>query len=151
MSSIHGVNVGGALLNISDSTNISKVERTNYASKAYAKGRLLILASDSKLYKTLSAIAQGDEFVVDTNIEEVTIDELLEGYEPKSTKLSQTLTAGNTSVTFAVPSSGNHLIDFFTSTGINYSAINTSTSGQITLTFEEQSADVTVYCEIKEV
>lgn len=65
---------------------------------------------------------------------------------------SQTLTAGNTTVTFSqIPTSGNYMIDFFTSSGINYSAINTATAGQVTLTYDAQSADVTVYCRIEEV
>ena len=68
------------------------------------------------------------------------------------TYLSETLTAGNTSVTFTgLPTTGDHVIDFYTSTGINYSAINPAVSGQVTLTFDAQSTDVTVYCEIKEV
>lgn len=65
---------------------------------------------------------------------------------------SQTLTAGDTTVTFSqIPTSGNYMIDFFTSSGINYTAINTATAGQVTLTFDAQSAAVTVYCRIEEV
>ena len=61
------------------------------------------------------------------------------------------LIAGSTSVTFTdMPTSGDYVIDFYTTTGINYTAINT-TSSTVTLTFEEQESDVTVYCEIKEV
>lgn len=64
--------------------------------------------------------------------------------------LTQTLTASSTTVTFTnIPTTGNNLIDFFSSTGINYTAIDTSTAGQITLTFEAQSSDVVVWCEIK--
>lgn len=67
-----------------------------------------------------------------------------------STLLSQTLTAGSTSVTFTgIPTSGNNIINFYTSTGINYTAINTATAGQVTLTYESQSSDVVVQCEIK--
>ena len=72
--------------------------------------------------------------------------------ENKHTVLSQTLSAGSTTVTFtSIPTSGNYIIEFATSAGINYTAIDTSTSGQVTLTFEAQSAAVTVYCDIKEV
>lgn len=68
------------------------------------------------------------------------------------TVLSQTLTSGNTSVTFSnIPTTGNYLADFFTSTGINYIAIDTSTAGQVILTFEVQSVDVIVYCKLEEV
>lgn len=63
-----------------------------------------------------------------------------------------TLSASYTTVTFTgLPTSGDHLIDFYTSTGINFTDINTATAGQVTLTFDAQSAAVTVYCEIKEV
>ena len=66
--------------------------------------------------------------------------------------LSQTLVAGNTSVTFTtIPTTGDNLINFYTSTGINYTAIDTSIAGQVTLTFDSQLADVVVKCEIKEI
>lgn len=69
-----------------------------------------------------------------------------------ATVLSQTLTAGNTSVTFTnLPTTGNNLVDFFTSTGINYTDIDVSTAGQVTLTFDAQIVDVVVYCKIEEV
>lgn len=64
---------------------------------------------------------------------------------------SKVLTAGQTTVTFDVPVYGDYLIDFYTSTGISYTDIDTSISGQVTLTFEEQETNVTVYCEVKEV
>lgn len=65
---------------------------------------------------------------------------------------SATLSSGSTSVTFnGLPTSGDYLINFYTSTGINYKAIDTATAGQVTLTFDAQSSAVTVYCEIKEV
>lgn len=69
----------------------------------------------------------------------------------KPTVKTATLAAGSTSVTFTgIPTTGDYMIDFYTSTGINYTAINTATAGEITLTFDEQSAAVTIYCEIKE-
>lgn len=64
---------------------------------------------------------------------------------------SKVLAAGQTTVTFDVPIYGDYLIDFYTSTGISYIDINTSVSGQVTLTFEEQETNVTIYCEVKEV
>lgn len=63
-----------------------------------------------------------------------------------------TLSASATTVTFTgLPTTGNHIIDFTTSTGINYTEIDTSTLGQATLTFEAQESVVTVYCRIEEV
>ena len=79
------------------------------------------------------------------------ISTLNSGKANKSTIKTATLSAGSTTVTFTqLPTSGNYLVDFFTSTGINYTEIDTSTSGQVTLTYEEQEAAVTVTCEIKE-
>lgn len=67
------------------------------------------------------------------------------------TVLIQTLTAGSTSVTFTgIPTTGNPLINFYTSTGINYKAIDTSAAGSITLTFDAQANDDVIACEIKE-
>ena len=67
-----------------------------------------------------------------------------------STVLTQTLAVGSTSVTFSnIPTTGDNIINFYTSTGINYTSINTATAGVVTLTFDEQEVVVTVYCEIK--
>lgn len=63
---------------------------------------------------------------------------------------SATLAVGATTVTFTeIPTEGNYIVDFFTSNGVNYTAIDTSVSGQVTLTYEEQEVAVTVYCQIK--
>ena len=61
-----------------------------------------------------------------------------------------TLTAGSTTVSFTYPSSGNYLADIYTSDGRNYIGISI-VSTTITVTFEAPSADVTVYCVLKEV
>lgn len=72
--------------------------------------------------------------------------------ENKGTIKTATLTAGQTTVTFSqMPTTGNHLVRFYNSAGINYTEIDNSVSGQVTLSFEEQSNNVTVNCEIKEV
>lgn len=63
---------------------------------------------------------------------------------------SKVLAAGQTTVTFDVPIYGDYLIDFYTSTGISYTDIDTSISGQATLTFDEQDINITIYCDIKE-
>lgn len=62
-----------------------------------------------------------------------------------------TLTSGSTSVTFTgLPTTGDYTIDFSASNGANYTAINTATPGQVTLTYEAQSADIVVKCRIME-
>lgn len=60
-----------------------------------------------------------------------------------------TLVAEATSVTFTGLPSGDYMTDFYTSTGINYTAIDTSTSGQVTLTFDAQESAVTVWCRLE--
>lgn len=97
--------------------------------------------------------ASGDydasEITYNTNSD---VDTALGNKLNKPTVKTQTLSAGSTSVTFTqIPTSGDYMIDFFTSTGINYTGINTATAGQVTLTFEAQSGAVTVYCRIEEV
>lgn len=70
----------------------------------------------------------------------------------KATILNQTLAANATSVTFTgIPTSGNYIISFYIDGGANYTAINTATSGQVTLTYDAESSARTVYCEIEEV
>lgn len=63
---------------------------------------------------------------------------------------SQTLVAGGTNVAFTIPTSGNHIIDFFSSDGSNYNAIDTSVAGTVTLTYEADAQnDRIIYCEVK--
>lgn len=81
-----------------------------------------------------------------------TLETALTNKENKGTIKTATLTAGQTTVTFSnMPTTGTQLVRFYNSAGINYTEIDNSVSGQVTLTFEEQSNNVTVNCEIKEV
>lgn len=70
-----------------------------------------------------------------------------------TTVKTATLAAGSTTVTFTgVPTTGNNLIDVYTSkAGLEYTSVDDTTAGQLTYTFEEQSAAVTVYLVIREV
>ena len=83
------------------------------------------------------------------------IDEVVSSLDSKADApivKNVTLEAGETEVTFTqMPTTGNNLITFFTSTGINYTSIDASVSGEVTLTFDVQEDDVVVSCEIKEV
>jgi len=64
--------------------------------------------------------------------------------------LMQTLSAGSISVKFTnLPTTGNNVIDFFTTNGMNYTKIDTSVAGEVTLTYESQLSDVIVYCRIE--
>lgn len=65
---------------------------------------------------------------------------------------TQTLAANATSVTFTgIPTSGNYMVDFYISDGAGYTAINTATAGQVTLTYDAVASARTVYCRIEEV
>lgn len=66
---------------------------------------------------------------------------------------SATLAAGSTTVTFTnVPTTGNNLIDVYTDmAGLEYTAVDATTAGQLTYTFEAQQSAVNVYLVIKEV
>ena len=57
---------------------------------------------------------------------------------------SQTLAANATSVSFTVPTTGDHLIDFYCEGGANYTAIDTSVAGRVTLTYEAALTSRTV-------
>lgn len=73
-----------------------------------------------------------------------------EGGSSSILTMSEVLTAGNTTVTFYNIPSDHYLVDFYTNTGVPYTAIDTSTPGQATLTFEVQSTDITVICNIED-
>ena len=62
-----------------------------------------------------------------------------------------TLDANATSVSFTVPTTGNHLIDFYCEGGANYTAIDTSVAGTVTLTYEASLTARVVTMMIKEV
>lgn len=129
---------------------VAPIEPTTTAASAHAIGDMFYL--DGTLVVATAAISIGDTITVGTNV--VAADDvvtLLAGKAKKSTLKTATLSVGSTSVTFTgLPTTGNNLIDFFNSAGINYTDIDTSTSGQVTLTFEAQEVAVTVYCEIRE-
>lgn len=67
------------------------------------------------------------------------------------TTQTETLGIAATSVEFNVPTTGNHIIDFYCSDGANYTAIDTTVSGKATLTYEAVAYARTVVCVIKEV
>lgn len=65
---------------------------------------------------------------------------------------TQTMESTDTTVTFTgIPTTGDYMIDFYTSNGANYTAIDTSVNGQITLTYAAPGSTITVYCRIEEV
>lgn len=76
MSSIRGVNVGGNLFDVTDSSNVAPIETTNFASRAYAKDRCFIMA-DGLLYRATAEIEGGDPIVINGNCKRTTLDEII--------------------------------------------------------------------------
>lgn len=75
----------------------------------------------------------------------------IQGLTPGGNVTSETLVALATSVEFDVPTSGDNLISFFSSDGSNYTALDDSVSGKVTLTYEASASDRTIWCKIEEV
>lgn len=133
-------------------SNIAPVEAdASSASKAYAVGQQLVL--NDILYNVTAAISAEDALVVGTNISAAydLTTQIGNANARIGSVTSQTLAADATSVSFSVPTSGNHLIDFWASDGSNYTAIDTSVSGTATLTYDAVSSARTIYCKISEV
>ena len=63
--------------------------------------------------------------------------------------IAATLAANATSIAFTVPTTGDNLISFFITDGSDYTAIDTSVAGQVTLTYEASASARTVYCVAK--
>ena len=118
---------------------------------AYSVGDQLIL--NDILYDVTASISITDALVVGTNISasDNLTTQIGNANARIGTVTSQTLAANVTSVSFSVPTSGDHLIDFWASDGSNYTAIDTSVSGTATLTYDAVSSSRTIYCKISEV
>lgn len=82
-------------------------------------------------------------------IESGAVDSLKQTLESKIGAVTvKTLAANATSISFTVPTTGNNLIDFWASDGSNYTDIDTSVSGTVTLTFEASVSARSVSCRI---
>lgn len=103
----------------------------------------LIYEEDNKKYGQLYMFAP----------KTTTLTATIESSEICSDIRMATLAAGATTVTFTnIPTSGNNLIEIYTSkAGLDYTAVDDTTAGQLTYTFDAQSAAVTCYLMIREV
>lgn len=75
----------------------------------------------------------------------------IEALTPGGGVTHKTLAALATSVEFDVPTTGNNIIDFYIDDGANYTAIDTSVAGKVTLTYDADASAREVYCKIEEV
>lgn len=76
MSSVRGVNVGGNLFDVTDTSNVAPFNSGSFAVRNYAMGRFLIM-EDGLLYKATVGITSGDPLVVNGNIKRTNLDEVL--------------------------------------------------------------------------
>jgi ribosome-associated translation inhibitor RaiA len=112
---------------------------------------------DAKVEEALSGVDNKIETDVNNKVEEAMsgvdeqISEAVAGKADKPDLKNATLYSGNTTVTFTgLPTDGYRLVDVYTSkAGLNYSAIDDSTEGSLTLTYDVQSSDVQVYLRIE--
>ena len=100
----------------------------------------------------------GDMYTSDYDSDDTVKDaggivDYVEGYaQAKPTIKTATLAANATSVTFTqMPTTGNHIIKFYIEGGANYTGIDTTTAGQVTLTYDAGNVSRAVYCVIEEV
>lgn len=120
-----------------DNSNLAPIESTTTASRAYSVGNYLMLQGE--FYRVISAISIGDTLTVGTNIQSTNVGNELS----KIKKLTATLTAGSTTLTFTDASiTATSLCDLYCGSEIDYESV-TSATGSITYTFEAQSSDVT--------
>lgn len=113
-------------------------------------------ATNSKMYRASTDIAVGDTLTVGTNcvldnvIESFNdvLDDISDVSDAIGTTTVKTLAANATSISFDVPTTGNNLVDFFISDGSNFTAIDTSVAGAVTLTFDAVASARTVSCSI---
>lgn len=101
MSSIRGVNVGGNLFDVTDSSNVAPIETTNFASRPYAKDRCFIMA-DGLLYRATAQIESGDPIVINGNCRRTTLDEIISVIETDSDLIAPTEDGATSSDDYAV-------------------------------------------------
>ena len=95
--------------------------------------------------------------IVDDKMEDIvegindSIDEVARVKQDKPTVKTQTMAVGETTVTFTdLPTTGTNTFDFYTSkAGLNFTDIDDSTVGSLTLTYPEQEEAITVYLVIE--
>lgn len=92
-----------------------------------------------------SSIASGSTALIESGA----VDSLKQTLESKIGAVTvKTLAANATTISFTVPTTGNNLIDFWCSDGSNYTDIDTSVSGTVTLIFEASASARSVSCRI---
>ena len=87
--------------------------------------------------------------VFEAQAEDVAVYLRVEPIESEKQMVSQILTAGQTSVTFTNIPLTDNMVEIYTSKdGLDYVSLDDSIAGEITITYEAQSEDVTVFLKI---
>lgn len=130
---------------------IAPVEDSKTTSQSYSVGESFI--RNNVLYRAKLPISQGTSWsslTLNTDYEAApSVSAQNQTLSNKvGTVTSKTLAANATSVQFDVPTSGDYVIDFFSSDGSNYTAIDLSVSGKATLTFDSDASARTISCRV---
>lgn len=139
--------------------NIGISDLNNVTITSIANGQILVYDSTAGAWKNANlSVSAGDvnynnqtSGLVATKVQGA-IDEVSSQMQTLESKIGavtvKTLAANATSISFTVPTTGNNLIDFWCSDGSNYTALDDSVSGTVTLTFEASASARTVSCRI---
>lgn len=70
----------------------------------------------------------------------------------ETTYYAQTLQEGDTEITFSnLPITGNYVANIYTSNGADYIGLDSTEEGQVTLSYQVQNDDITVYLRLEEI
>lgn len=137
-----------ASLNVSD---LKDIKLTNLATGDFLKYDgtqnkwVNVALGTAATRNATSSITSGSTALIESGA----VDSLKQTLESKIGAVTvKTLAANATTISFTVPTTGNNLIDFWCSDGSNYTDIDTSVSGTVTLTFEASASARTVSCRI---
>lgn len=139
--------------------NLGISDLNNVTITSIANGQILVYDSTAGAWKNANlSVSAGDvnynnqtSGLTATKVQGA-IDEVSSQMQTLESKIGEvtvkTLAANATSISFTVPTTGNNLIDFWCSDGSNYTEIDTSVSGTVTLTFEASASARSVSCRI---
>lgn len=139
--------------------NIGISDLNNVTITSIANGQILVYDSTAGAWKNANlSVSAGDvnynnqtSGLSATKVQGA-IDEVSSQMQTLESKIGEvtvkTLAANATTISFTVPTTGNNLIDFWCSDGSNYTEIDTSVSGTVTLTFEASASARSVSCRI---
>lgn len=137
-----------ASLNVSD---LKDIKLTNLATGDFLKYDgtqnkwVNVALGTAATRNATSSITSGSTALIESGA----VDSLKQTLESKiGAATVKTLAANATTISFTVPTTGNNLIDFWCSDGSNYTDIDTSVSGTVTLTFEASASARSVSCRI---